>query len=161
MSECDWATGRLRAGPFAVADKAELLDLMAAHGIHLSDEALLEDEDPKTHVEVKTSRNGCTLIATGMAVRAYFVDDEGLEVAREQLEDFLIEAVAPNARFSINGRPQATPTAVTLSSVDCHHDGRDVFWSESRLCNHADGRDMVLVEPTPSPLNQILSMDVS
>ncbi|WP_375263943.1 hypothetical protein, partial [Palleronia sp.] len=103
MSDDAWMIGRLRAGPFAVADKMDLLSLMARHGIHVSDPALLMEGDDEPVIEVATSSRGCTLIARGFSVRAYFLAEDGMEVEREKLEDFLLDAAAPNTTVSING----------------------------------------------------------
>lgn len=156
MDDEAWMIGRLRAGPFAVADKMDLLALMARHGLHLSDDRLLMEGDAQPVVEVTTSDRGCTLIARGMSVRAYFLAEDGLEVEREKLEDFLLEAAAPNTTISIIGRHQATPEAVFLNSTQLRHDGDFVTWQESQMTNRTDG-DIIIKEAAPTPLDRILS----
>lgn len=156
MSDEAWMIGRLRAGPFAVADKMDLLRLMARHGLHVSDDSLLMDGDAAPVIEVTTSDRGCTLIARGMSVRAYFVAEDGMEVEREKLEDFLLDAAAPNTTVSITGRHQATPDAVFLNSTQLVHDGDFVKWQENQMANRTDG-DIIIKEPTVSPLDRLLS----
>lgn len=156
MSDDAWMIGRLRAGPFAVADKMDLLGLMARHGLHLSDPSLLMEDDAEPVVEVLTSPRGCTLVARGMSVRAYFLADDGLEVEREKLEDFLLEAAAPNMTVSIIGRHQATPDAVFLNSTQLTHDGDIVTWQENQMTSRTD-EDIIIKVPTVSALDHLLS----
>lgn len=133
--------GRLRAGPFRQEAEPVLASEMARHEIFLG-----EGERPGL---LSATLEGVMLSASGAGVRSYFVDSDGLEVARSNLEALVLEVVAPQTPFRIQGHHMIDQSNMVRSDMMLIHDGKTVDWTEMRVLLREDGQRRILSRAVP------------
>lgn len=133
--------GRLRAGPFLRAAEHTLASDMARNNIFPG-----EGERPGL---LSANLEGVMLSASGAGVRSYFVDSDGIEVDRHNLDTLVLETVAPQTPFRVQGHHMIEEDCMVRSEAMLIHDGSRVLWSEMRVLLRANGERRVLSRAVP------------
>lgn len=133
--------GRLRVGPFLPEVETSLAADMGRHDIYLG-----EGERPGL---LSATLEGLMLSASGAGVRSYFVDSEGQEVARSNLDALVLDAVAPQTPFRIQGHHMIDSETMVRSEAMLIHDGETVIWNEMRVLLRENGERRMLSRATP------------
>lgn len=133
--------GRLRAGPFLRTAERTLATDMARNDIFPG-----EGERPGL---LSANLEGVMLSASGAGVRSYFVDSEGIEVDRSNLDALVLETVAPQTPFRVQGHHMIDVDCMVRSDALLIHDGSRVIWSEMRVLLRANGERRILSRAVP------------
>lgn len=132
--------GRLRAGPF-IAESRGLSAEMARQRIFPGHEC------GTGHVSIIP--DGLMLSASGTGVTGYFVDRDGIEASRSDLDRFILATVAAGTLFRVSGHYCPDRDVMISSEAVARHDGRHVTWQVMRRLRGRDGRERVIMASRP------------